>query len=148
DLDLVEMNANRTVFVKNQLTVSGVVKVSGFVNQEVPVQLLFETSPGNMEVVETTRIQASRDGELIPVEMVYAPQEVGEFKLTLRVDTQPCELLTTNNERSSFVTVLDGCLNVLYVEGALRVEQRFLRRSLDASPDINVDYIRLDAQHA
>lgn len=148
DLDLVEMNANRTVFVKNQLTVSGVVKVSGFVNQEVPVQLLFETSPGNMEVVETTRIQASRDGELIPVEMVYAPQEVGEFKLTLRVATQPGELLTTNNERSSFVTVLDGGLNVLYVEGALRVEQRFLRRSLDASPDINVDYIRLDAQHA
>jgi len=147
DLDLVEMNANRTVFVKNQLTVTGVIKVSGYVNEEVPVQLLFETSPGEMEVVETTRIRAARDGELIPIEMTYAPQEVGEFKLTLRVAEQPGELLTTNNERSSFVTVLDGGLNVLYVEGALRVEQRFLRRSLDASPDIHVDYIRLDARH-
>lgn len=147
DLDLVEMNANRTVFVKNELTVAGVVKVSGYVNEEIPVQLLFETSPGKMEVVETTRIRAASDGELIPIELTYAPQEVGEFKVTLRVGEQPGELLTTNNERSSFVNVLDGGLNVLYVEGALRVEQRFLRRSLDASPDIHVDYIRLDAQH-
>ena len=52
--------------------------------------------------------------------------------------------MTTNNELSTFVTVLKGGVNVLYLEGALRVDQKFLRRSLDASPDIKVDYVRLD----
>ena len=32
----------------------------------------------------------------------------------------------------------------MYIEGALRVEQKFLRRALDSSPDIKVDYVRLD----
>ncbi len=45
---------------------------------------------------------------------------------------------------STFVTVLKGGINVLYLEGALRVDQMFLRRSLDASQDIKVDFVRLD----
>ncbi len=146
DVELLELVANRTVFVKNQLTVSGVARISGFLNQDIAAQLLFETSPGQMEVVNTTQIRATQDGQQIPIELTYAPQEPGEYKLSLRLAPQPGELVTHNNERSSFVTVLDGGLNVLYVEGALRVEQRFLRRSLDASPDINVDYVRLDAR--
>jgi hypothetical protein len=53
-------------------------------------------------------------------------------------------MLTTNNRLSTFVNVLKGGLKVLYVEGALRVEQTFLRRSLDASRDISVEYRRFD----
>ncbi|MEN6338459.1 MAG: glutamine amidotransferase, partial [Phycisphaerales bacterium] len=56
----------------------------------------------------------------------------------------PGELVTTNNELSTFVNVLKGGLNVLYVEGTLRVEEKFLRRALGSSPDIKVDYVRLD----
>ncbi len=146
DIELLELVANRTVFVKNQLAVSGVARLSGFVNQDVTAQLLFETSPGQMEVVDTMQIKSDRDGQQIPIQLSYAPQEPGEYKLSLKLVPQPGELIINNNERSSFVTVLDGGLNVLYVEGALRVEQRFLRQSLDASPDINVDYLRLDAR--
>ena len=52
--------------------------------------------------------------------------------------------MTTNNRMSTFVNVLAGGLNVLYIEGLPpRVDTRFLRRSLDASPDINVDYLTL-----
>ncbi len=68
----------------------------------------------------------------------------GEFKLTLEVPDQPGELVTTNNQLSTFVNVLKGGLNVLYIEGAFRVEEKFIRRALDASPDINVDYVRID----
>ena len=68
----------------------------------------------------------------------------GEYKLTLEAVPQPGELVTTNNQLSTFVNVLKGGLNVLYIEGALRVEQKFIRRALDSSPDIKVDYVRLD----
>jgi hypothetical protein len=60
------------------------------------------------------------------------------------VPDQPGELVTTNNSLSTFVTVLKGGVNVLYIEGALRVDQVYLRRSLDASQDIKVDFVRLD----
>jgi hypothetical protein len=144
DVAVKELLADPRVFIKNQLTVTGQIRVDGYVNREIPVRLLFETSPGKMEPVAEKKVKVTADGQLLPVEFTYTPQAAGEFKLTLEGVEQPGELVTTNNRLSTYVNVLEGGLNVLYLEGALRVEERFLRRSLDASPDIHVDYVRLD----
>ena len=112
----------------------------------MPVQLLVETAPGKMEVVATTKVRADASGSKLPINLEYVPPTSGEIKVTLKAADQPGELVTTNNELSTFVTVLDGGLNVLYLNGAILPEQNFLRRSLDASPDINVDYLYLNAR--
>jgi uncharacterized membrane protein len=63
----------------------------------------------------------------------------------LRVEPREGELVTTNNEVGTFVTVRAGGINVLYLAGAKRVggapgpEQRFVRAALAQSPDIVVD---------
>lgn len=144
DIAVKDLVSDQRVFVKNQLTVSGQIRVDGYVNREIPVRLLFESAPGKMEPVAEQRVKATSDGQQIPVEFTYIPQVAGEFKLSVEVVPQAGELVTTNNQLSTFVNVLEGGLNVLYLEGALRVEERFLRRSLDASPDIHVDYVRID----
>ncbi|HEX4128404.1 MAG TPA: glutamine amidotransferase [Pirellulales bacterium] len=135
-----------TVYVKNRLLASGTVRVEGFVNRSMPAQLLFETPTGGMAPVAATTLQARSDGQRLPVELDYIPEISGEFKVTLRVPPQAGELVTTNNEMSTFVTVLKGGLNVLYIEGVARVEAKFLRRALDASPDIKLDFLRIDAR--
>ncbi len=56
---------------------------------------------------------ASQDGVSLPVEFDYAPETPGEYKLTVRAEPQPGEIVTTNNSLSTFVTVLRGGLNVL-----------------------------------
>ncbi len=146
DVALTELRANQTVFVKNPLDVGALAQATGFVNQDVPVQLLVETAPGKMEVVATTKVRADAAGSKLPINLEYVPPTSGEIKVTLKAADQPGELVTTNNELSTFVTVLDGGLNVLYLNGAILPEQNFLRRSLDASPDINVDYLYLNAR--
>ena len=140
DVSLEELSVPASVFVKNPLAVRTTVQVDGFENQVVPVELLVETSPGKMEVVATKQVTARQDGERISVELQYVPQVPSEIKVSVRVPPQPGELLTTNNETSTFVTVLKGGLNVLYLEGNLAGEQKFLRWSLDASPDIKLDF--------
>ena len=144
DVAVKDLVVNPNVFVKNELTVTGQVRVDGYVNVEIPVRVLFETAPGKMEVVAQQTIRATADGQLLPVKLSYIPQVPGECKLTLEAVPQPGELVTTNNQLSTFVNVLRGGLNVLYIEGALRVEEKFLRRALDSSRDIKVDYVRLD----
>jgi hypothetical protein len=144
DVAVKDLIVNPTVFVKNELAISGQIRVDGFVNRDIPVRVLFETSPGKMEVVAEENIKAGADGQLLPIQLTYVPKTPGEFRLTLEVPDQPGELVTTNNQLSTFVNVLAGGLNVLYIEGSFRVEQKFIRRALDASPDINVDYIRID----
>ena len=144
DVAVKDLVVNSSVFVKNELQIAGQIRVDGYAGVDIPVQVLFETAPGKMEVVAQQTIRADADGQLLPVHFSYVPQVPGEFKLTLKAVPQQGELVATNNELSTFVNVLKGGLNVLYLEGALRVEQKFIRRALDSSPDIKVDYVRID----
>lgn len=148
DVALTQFDVDETVFVRNEMLAVGTLRIDGLVDQPIPVELLFETTPGQMVVVDSTQVRATSDGELVPVELKYAPQVPGEYKVTLRAVPQPGEAATLNNELSGFVTVRSGGLNVLYLEGAIREESRFLRRALDASPDMKVDFVRLLADAA
>ncbi len=146
DIALSDLHANDSVFVKNELNVAGTARIAGFANDNVPVDLLFETAPGQMTVVGSTQVRARGDGDQLPVELTYIPETPGEYKVTLRAQPQPGELTATNNELSTFVTVRQGGINVLYLQGANPVEARFIRRALEAGPDIHVEYHWIDAQ--
>ncbi len=148
DLAVKELMANEQVFVNNELTVRGRVRVDGFANKPVAVRLLFETAPEKLEVVAIEEVTASKDGEEVPFEFHYAPDQPGEHKLTVEVVEQPGELVTTNNRVSTFVNVLKGGLRVLFLDRfPPRTEQNFLRRALDAAPDIYVDTRLIDPEH-
>jgi len=150
DIEMRNLLTSEPVFVKNPLTVEGTALVEGFENQEIEVQLLIESAPrsGRMEVVGTQRVQGNRIAGELGQKLVfdYTPSVPGEYRVTLRAAPQPGELKTSNNEVTTYVTVFAEGLNVLYVEGTARVEQTFIRRSLDASPDIHVDYLELNAR--
>jgi uncharacterized membrane protein len=141
DVALTELLVNPTVYVKNELAIAGTLRADGLANQDIPVQVLFETAPGKMEVVATLRPRATESTQLLSLETIYVPETPGERKLTLRAVPPDgiSELVTTNNELSTFVTVLEGGLRVLYLEGRPRAEMAFIRRSLDASQDIEVN---------
>ncbi|MCO6454931.1 MAG: hypothetical protein J5I93_06495, partial [Pirellulaceae bacterium] len=129
-----------TAFVKNQLQVRGLLRVRGYVNQPLAVELVVDAPDGNQQVLGPLTLTARSDGQQVPVELTFVPQQVGQYKLTLRATPQPGELVTKNNQLSAFLTVLEGGLNVLYLEGEYRNETRFLLRALDSSPDIQVRF--------
>ena len=119
DVAVKDLIVNPVVFVKNELTITGQVRVDGYVNVPIPVRVLFETASGKMEAVAQQTVKATADGQLLPVKLSYVPQAPGEYRLTLEAVAQPGELVTTNNRLSTFVQVLKGGLNVLYLTGAL-----------------------------
>ncbi|HLA83397.1 MAG TPA: glutamine amidotransferase [Thermoguttaceae bacterium] len=142
DVDVGQLLVDENVFANNEMNVAAEIRVNGLANRELPVRLLFETSPGQMEVVAQEVIKPSVDGQMMPVALAYVPQTPGQYKVTVEVPEQPGELVTTNNRMSTFVNVLPGGLNVLYIEGSPpRIDTKFLRRALDASPEIDVDYL-------
>lgn len=136
-----------SVFVKNELVVRGVLRVRGYVNQSIPVELTLEDSRGQKKAIDTARLSAREDGQQIPVEIPFIPDLPGRYKLTLRAAEQPGELVTRNNELSAFLTVLEGGLRTLYLYGGLLGEQRLLRRTIDQSPDIQLDDVFLDPKN-
>ena len=126
------------VFVKNQLQVKANLLVRGFPNQSIDVELLVE---GQEKPVATQRVRVPEGKELIPITgLKYVPETPGEKKLTLRVLPHEGELVQTNNEVSTFIKVLKGGLNVLFIQGPHSPwEHKFLMLSIASSPDIQAD---------
>ena len=67
--------------------------------------------------VDSLKVRAKEGEATIPIRMRWTPKRAGEVKLSLRVKPQPGELLPSNNEVSTFVTVLGGGLNRLVPAG-------------------------------
>ena len=123
-------------------------RLEGLGDRDATVRLLAENEAGRMEEVSQTTVRGTPGSAEVPVRLTWTPTSLGERKLSLVVEPQEGEAVTGNNELSTFVEVVDGGLRVLYLEGALRVEQRFLRRVLSASPDIQVDFRWIDSTKA
>ncbi len=151
DLRVDDLLANDTVFAETPITVRATLGADGYANQTFKAQLLWETPAGEMEVVDTREITIENNQRRIPITLSHTPLTPGEYKVSVRIvdnaGTWPeGELVTSNNSQSTFVSVLKGGVNVLYLVGATRIgggpsiEPRFVRSSLAAHADINVRY--------
>jgi hypothetical protein len=149
DLAIDDLVTNETVFAETPVEVRGRLTAQGYANERMKVQLLWETD-GKMKVVDTVQTDTGAEGGSVPVTLRHTPRAAGEYKVTLRVDPREGELVTTNNEVSTFVNVRAGGINVLYLAGTKRIggapgpEQRFVRASLAQSPDIVVERRRIN----
>ncbi|MEQ8788493.1 MAG: glutamine amidotransferase [Pirellulaceae bacterium] len=144
DVEVEYLPDQYSVFARNELIVRAVVRVRLYVNNDIPVELIVEDESGASQVVATQTIRAKNSDEPIDVKFSYTPEEPGQYKLTVRAAQIPQERVTKNNELSAFLTVFEGGLRVLYLEGELRPEQKFLRLALDASQDVEVDFQWID----
>lgn len=124
---------NAAVFTKNIFPVVAELSVLGLEDENVSLELLFDD-----KVVDRQDLAVSKTSDLPRVTLSFAPEEIGIHKVTVRAKPVLDELATDNNEASTYVNVLAGGLPVLLVEGQARWEFKFLRRSLEASPDFQV----------
>jgi hypothetical protein len=144
DLSIGDLVTNESVFTEAPTEVRGELRAEGYANQQVKVQLLWESNDG-MEAVDTALVDTGMEGGSVPVILGHTPRLPGEYKVSLRVEPRDGELVTTNNEASTFVTVRPGGIKVLFLVGAKRIgggpsqEQRFVRHALAQSPDVVVD---------
>ncbi len=143
DVRIEQLLAPDVVYVKNELVVQVQLRVVGLAHKEIPLRLLFETPQGKMEVVDSVTLQAAGEEALLTARLHHTPQQPGTFKLTVQAEPQPGELVTVNNQQSSFVRVSEGGINVLYLEGTYRPEQKFVRRALAPSPNVQLETLRV-----
>jgi uncharacterized membrane protein len=146
DIAVERLDEQFIVFVKNELVVRGVVRVRGYAKQDLPVELLLTDDKNQTQTIGRRTIRASEDNRQVEVEFAYAPQTPGHYRLTLKAEKQPDEQVEKNNQLDAFLTVLEGGLRVLYLYGNLPFEQKFIRRAINASPDIELDDHFIDSR--
>ena len=139
DVAVERLDEQFTVFVKNELVVRAILRVRGYVKQDLPVALTITDEKGQSQAIGRRTIRADEDNRQVEVEFLYTPQKTGHYKLTLAAEPQPGEVVVKNNRLDAYLTVLEGGLRILYLDGEKRFEQKFLRRAINASPDIELD---------
>lgn len=148
DISVERLEEQFTCFVKNELIVTALVRVRGFVNQDLPIELEQEDSAGQKKSLGKQTIRATQDGQQINVQFRLLPDTVGNFRLRVSAQPQNNELVIKNNQLDSYLQVREGGIRVLYLDGEKRFEQKFLRRALNNSPDIELDDRILDRRTA
>jgi uncharacterized membrane protein len=147
DLRVDDLLINSVLFAETPAQVQATVTADGYTNQKVKVQLLWEDSKGEMQVVDTRQLTIEPGRPQIPVTLNYTPKEPGEYKVSVAVEPPEGEVATSNNVQSTFVTVMKGGINILYLVGAQRIggaapdeEPRFVRSALNSYPDQHVRF--------
>jgi uncharacterized membrane protein len=144
DINLRDIVASRMMFVKNSTEIRGNLTARGFANQTLDVELFVEDRP---DAVAKTRVKVPDGADLVPITgLKYVPQTPGDKMLTLKVAVHDGELVKSNNQISTFVTVMAGGLNVLFLQGSnWSWDYKYMMWSLATSPDIQVEGILIRA---
>jgi hypothetical protein len=110
-------------------------KIQSYLPHDVKTTVTL-TSPRGNEAQKEINIPAF--GEL-QEGIVWAPKNLGNSQLTLRVPVQGDEVIKDNNERTFQISVRSEKLNVLVVESQPRWEYRYLRNALSRDPGVALD---------
>ena len=133
DVKVRSLKCARTVYVRNILNVEAELLCLGCDGEVAEVSLLFDDKPVDKKSIEVSGARAT-----CPVEFQYAPPETGTYKVKVVAGAMKHEIVTANNEAASFVRVLPGGFNVLYLEGRPRPEYKFLKRCFQAAAGMEV----------
>lgn len=153
DLALSDLDVARDVFIRNVVPVKVRFRASGAQGRDVRVRVLVEQRAGlpNGTTGEMVSVPPDQDNRTLLVhevkepsedetlELQFVPQQAGEIKVAVEVETIDGEVRRTNNRVETIIRVRSGGIRVVYFDDP-RFEYRHLKR-------INVSSrIQLDAQ--
>ncbi len=151
NLQLVSVDAPFEVIKNNVATVTVTVKATGFPNTANEVQLVED---GN--VVASAPLMTDKGAAIIPLDVKWTPRDAGGKvkvadddarkrsevrRLKVVVPGLSGETSAEDNQGELHVLVNEPRIRVLYVEGTIRPEYKFLLRTLNI--DVNVQFMSL-----
>ncbi len=136
-----------TVFANNTFRVHAQLRTHGYVNQAIPITMTVEGTDGKRDTVGPITLRPMDNGQRVDIEFDYTPRVPGQYTLSVEAAAQPGEWIQENNRLSAILDVREGGLRLLHLYGNVASEeQKFVRRSLDASADMQWEGHWLDAR--
>ncbi len=134
DVVLSDVEVAPTLPVNHLSTVTAVIDAVGLADRVVAVEL----RGADGEALASDRLVLDDAEGHQRVELQFRPRARGQLQLSVVVATQPEEALTENNTHTVTVNVTEPKVKVLYLEGTLRSEYRYLVRNLQRDPNVEL----------
>ncbi len=133
DLAVASVDAPARTLVHNEVRANVLIRKDGGGALDVPV---YVERAGTPLATERASLAAGRVEKLVT--LTFTPAEPGDFVMTVRVGAARNETTTVNNTGMFKLRVDAEPIRVLYIEGVLRAESKFLRRRLADDPDVDL----------
>ncbi len=113
------------------------IQSSALANRVVDVKLA-ELEPDGKPLgdIQVKQLALESGSKTQPVEFTYKPASVGAHRLAVWIDPIPGERTVADNGQEFSALALDPRIKVLYVEGRLRPEYKYLNWALGHDPNI------------
>jgi uncharacterized membrane protein len=140
DLAIESVPEQFEAFSRNQLVVRGILHSRGVVHRELKVDLQMRATDGKVTTLATDTLRPDKLDQSIPFRLPMVAPDEGSYELFVRVGLLDGELIAENNESQSFLNVRQGGSRILFLEGEIRPEQKFIRRSLADSQEFQIEF--------
>ncbi|MDA1163674.1 MAG: hypothetical protein O3B13_11285 [Planctomycetota bacterium] len=142
DLNLYDTLVEEVAFVGDPITFTSKLKAFGFKGKNVELVLREKSSRA---LLTSKRLTAADDGQTLPVEITWIPEEAGDYEFILEVTPKSTEVDCTNNSEIRQVSVREGRIRVLLIDSAPRWEYRELKVLLERERTIELHTVLQDA---
>jgi uncharacterized membrane protein len=134
DVAVRDLRCPQRVFVGNRPEVRAAVSALGMKGR--PVRLVLKADGREIARQDFTPDAPSAAREVVFVPTLGAP---GLVRLELEAEPVEGELVAENNSAATLLRVEEGGIRVLYLDGALRPEGKFLARALGEADEIDLE---------
>ncbi len=134
DLEIKAVRALERVMVNNNTMIT--VTIGKSAGPAVTATVNIKRGSGQPVAEQTVELGSGRDEQ--QVQLIFAPAEAGSFVFTATVHTDAGERVLANNSRHFPLEVDGDAIAVLYLEGFMRFEYKFLRNRLEDDPDVHL----------
>lgn len=144
DVAIEELPESFRVFAKNLFRVTATVRSRGMAGRDVAIRVNLIDADDQPREIATRTISPAAADDASPLDIELAAPPPGSYRLEVVADPHPGETLTENNRQTAFLDVREGGGRIFYVEGEYRYEQKYIRRALNESPDLELDFAHFD----
>ena len=134
DVAVRDLRTPKRVFVGNRIEVRAVLATFGMKGRTVETVLTLNEK-------QVARRRLTPDANRTAEELVFTPaaDEAGLAHLALAVAPIDGELVTTNNRATAAVRVEEGGIRILYLDGRLRPEAKYIARTLGEAREMDLE---------
>lgn len=142
DLNLFDVLVDDVAFVGDPITFTGKLRSSGFKGKKVTIEL---RRKGSRQALTRKKVTAAEDGQTLPIEITWIPEEAGEYEFILEAVPQRGESDEANNAEVRQVSVREGRIRVLLADLEPRWEFRELKTLLEREKTIDLHTVLQEA---
>jgi len=134
-----DVAASEDFVVGHETTVTATIKSSALANRVVDVKLAELDAAGKpIEPIVSTKLVLQPIAAGQTVKLAYTPHGAGVHRITVWVDPVPGEQNLLDNRQEFQGLAIDPRIRLLYIEGRLRPEYRYLNRALQRDPNVEL----------